>query len=217
MKIPLPPRPLAIVLPYPERGSLLFTILAILFIQGCAERPSSQIEAVSRSLQDARLAGAEEYAIEEFQQAETSYRQAMEELGSQDEGFAWLRNYSVATRQLDLARSQADEAKTEALANLEETKSNAQTAISMARDQVGQAQALLVQPLSTNRLNQEFQELHSALQGAEALLNTMESSIGSGDYIQVMTSAHVVETLASTIHHRILVLLSRSPSPKVQV
>ena len=215
--MPLPHRPLPIVLPDSGRGSLLFTILAILFFQGCAERPSSQIEAVTRSIQDARLAGAEEYAIEEFQLAEISYRKALEALGNQDKRIAWLRNYSLATRHLDMARSQADEAKTEALANLTETKFNAQTALSMARDQIGQTQNLLAQPLSTFRFNQEFEEIHSALHDAEDLLNTMESSIDSGDYIQVMTSAHVVETLALAIHQRILVLLSRSPSLKVQV
>lgn len=192
-------------------------IIIMLLIEGCADRPSSQIEAATQSLQDARLAGAAEYATEELQQAETSYRQAIEELGSQDEGFAWLRNYSGATRQLDLARSQADEAKSEALANLTETKSNAQIALSLARNQIGQAKGLLVQPLSPYSVNQQFEELHSALQGAEALLNTMETSMSTGDYIQVMTTAHAVETLAFTIHQHILSVLSQSPSPKAQV
>lgn len=211
------PRALPIILTDSRRRPVLLIILALLSLQACAERPSSQIEAVSRSIQDARQAGAEEYAIEEFQVAETFYRQALEELGNQDKGFAWLRNYSFATRQLDLARFRANEAKTEALANLTETKSNAETALSMARVQIGQAQALLGKPLSTPEPNRELAEIHIALQGAEALLNTMESSIDSGDYIRVMTSAHDIETLALTIHHRILVLLGRSPSLKAQV
>lgn len=217
MNLTLPPSHLPIDFLDPGRRSWLLTILVILFIQGCADRPSSQIETVAQSLQDARLAGAAEYAIEELQQAETSYQMAMDELDRQDQGFVWLRNYSQVARQLDLARSQADEAKSEALANLAETKSNAQTALSLARHQIGQAHALLAHPLSTYTLNQQFEELHSALQGVEALLNTMETSMVAGDYIQVMTSAHAVETLALTIHQHILSVLSHSPSPKVQI
>ncbi|MGE0474937.1 MAG: hypothetical protein AB7P17_14985 [Nitrospirales bacterium] len=201
----------------PERGSLFFAILAILVFTGCAERPSSQIDAVEQSLQDARLAGAEAYAIEELQQAETSYRMAIDELDSQDEGFVWLRNYSQVTRQLNLAHTQAQEAKSEALANLTETKSNAQMALALARDQIGQAQALLSQPLSTDTLDRQFQDLHRALQSADTLLDAMESSMDTGDYIQVMTSAHAVETLALTIHQHILALINHSPSLKVQV
>jgi len=185
--------------------------------QGCAERPSTHVEVVLQTIEDARVAGAEDYAFEELQQAQTSYRLGLEELELQDERFVWWRSYSRANQMLELAHSQAKQAKTEALANLEETKSNAQMAMALARDQIEQAQSLLEQPVAPYSITQQFEKLQRALTGAEALLDNMETSMGSGDYIQVMTSAHAVESLALNIQQHILSVLSQSTSTKVQV
>ena len=195
---------------------IILAIGGTLLAQGCTERPSGQIDSVIRTLQDARLSGAQEYAYEQLQQAEMAYAQAIDELDDQDAKLAWWRTYSQGKRMLDLALAQADQAKSQALANLEETKSNAQMAITLARQNVQQAQALLMEGRSHPSIHQRFQELRNALQGAEALLDTIESGMMSqGDYIQVMTTAHAIETVAVTIHERILSALD--PSGKVQV
>ena len=199
------------------KWSTLFCLTMSLLVQGCTERPSSQIAAVGQLIHDARLAGAQEYAVEQLQQAETSYRLALDELGNQDDRLEWQRSYTRVNTMLALAHSQAKQAKSEALANLEETKTNAQMALDLARDQIRESQALLIQPLSPYFVAQQFEELHRAVEGAEALLDTMDTSMMTGDYIHVMTSAHAVETLTLKIHQRILSILGQSPSPKVQV
>jgi outer membrane murein-binding lipoprotein Lpp len=195
---------------------LLLAITGTFLAQGCTERPSSQIDSVIRTLQDARLSGAQDYAYEQLQQAEMSYNQAINELDNQDEKFAWWRSYSQGKQMLDRALAQADQAKSEALANLEETKSNAQVALILARQNVQDTQTLLMEGREHPSMNQQFEELHTALQRAEALLDTIESGIMSqGDYIQVMTTAHAVETITVTIQQRILSALD--PSGNVQV
>ncbi|MCA9460491.1 MAG: hypothetical protein KC590_00030 [Nitrospira sp.] len=197
--------------------SALMAIMVSLLLQGCTERPSAQIDVVFQAIQDARLAGAQDYAFEELEQAESSYHQALRELEYQDAQFAGWRTYSKLNEILELAYSQAQKAKSEALANLEETKSNAQLALAVARDQISQAQASLDWPDSPYPIAQQFNELKLTLERAKTLLDNMESSMGSGDYIQVMTSAHAVESLALTIHQRILAVLGQSPSAKVEV
>jgi hypothetical protein len=112
---------------------------------------------------------------------------------------------------LDLALAQADQAKSEATSNLEETKSNAQVALILARQNIRQTQTLLLERRAHLSEHQQFQELHKALQGAEALLDTIESGMmNQGDYIQAMTTAHVVETVALAIHERILSAVGQS-------
>jgi hypothetical protein len=200
----------------PWEWCLLLAIAGTLVAQGCAERPSGQIDAVLRTLHDARLSGAREYAFEQLQQAEVSYSQAINELDNQDAKFAWWRTYAQGKRMLDLALAQADQAKSEATSNLEETKSNAQVALILARQNIRQTQTLLLERRAHLSEHQQFQELHKALQGAEALLDTIESGMmNQGDYIQVMTTAHVVETVALAIHERILSAVGQSV--KVQV
>ena len=130
------------------RLSSFLALTILLLLQGCAERPSTQIDGVRQSIEDARLAGAQNYAFELLEQAETSYRLALDELNQQDERLALWRSYSKVREILALAHSQAEEAKSAALANLEETKSNAQMAHSQARQQIVQAQAFLDHPLS---------------------------------------------------------------------
>ncbi|MDH5426766.1 MAG: hypothetical protein OEZ57_01075 [Nitrospirota bacterium] len=195
---------------------LLLAIAGTLVTQGCAERPSGQIDAVLRTLHDARLSGAQEYAYEQLQQAELSYSQAINELDNQDAKFAWWRTYAQGKRMLDLALAQADQAKSEASLNLEETKNNAQIALILARQNIQQTQALLLERRAHLPEPQQFHELQKALQGAEALLNTIETGmLSQGDYIQVMSTAHVVETVALAIHERILSTVSQAE--KVQV
>jgi len=195
---------------------LFLAITGTFLAQGCTERPSSQIDSVIRTLQDARLSGAQEYAYEQLQQAELSYNQAINELDNQDAKFAWWRTYSQGKKMLERALAQADQAKSEALANLDESKSNAQVALTLARQNVQQTQALLLEGRAHPSMHQQFKELHAALQGAEALLDAIESGIMTeGDYIQVMTTAHAVETAAATIQKRILSALN--PSEKVEV
>ena len=195
---------------------VFLAITGTFFAQVCTERPSNQIDSVIRTLQDARLSGAQDYAYEQLQQAEMSYSQAINELDNQDEKFAWWRSYSQGKQMLDRALAQADQAKSEALANLEETKSNAQVALTLARQNVQDTQTLLMEGREHPSMHQQFEELHMALQKAEALLDTIESRIMTqGDYIQVMTTAHAVETITVTIQKRILSALD--PSGNVQV
>ncbi len=195
---------------------LLLAITGTFLAQTCSERPSNQIDSVIRTLQDARLSGAQDYAYEELQQAEMSYSQAINELDNQDAKFAWWRRYSQGKQMLERALAQADQAKSEALANLEGTKNNAQLALTLARQNIQDTQTLLLEGRAHPSMHQQFEKLHVALQRAEALLNTIESEIMTqGDYIQVMTTAHAVETITVTIQNRILSALD--PSGKVQV
>jgi len=200
----------------PWEWCLLLAITGTFLAQGCTERPSNQIDSVIRTLQDARLSGAQDYAYEQLQQAEMSYSQAINELDNQDEKFAWWRSYSQGKQMLDRALAQADQAKSEALANLEETKSNAQVALTLARQNVQDTQTLLLEGREHPTMHQQFEELHLALQRADALLDTIESEImAQGDYIQVMTTAHAVEIVTGSIQKRILSALD--PSGKIQV
>ena len=197
-------------------GPLFRTIIFSVLIGGCAERPASQVDAVLQALQAARIAGAEDYAVEQLDEAKASYSLAINELDNQDERFLWWRTYSRAEQILNLARLQAEHAKSEAMANLEETQKNAQTAVSLARNQIQQTRALLGQPLSRLSIKLQIQDFDYALIQAETMLDIIETTMPtSRDYIQVMTTAHSVETMASSIRQHILSTITHPQ--KVQI
>ncbi len=184
---------------------ILLAIAGTLMGQRFIDRPSGQIELVMQTLQAARLSGAQEYAVEQLQAAELSYSQAIKELDNQDEKFAWWRTYSQAKRMLNLALTQAALAKSEALSNLKESRTNAQTALALARQHIEKTDLLLQEQESHLTTQQRVVGLRVALQKASDLLATTESGMmPEGYYIQVMRTAHAVETVALTIQEQLL-------------
>lgn len=200
----------------------LATVLSGVFIAafsfvtlGCAERPTSQINTALEALWEARLAGAEDYAVERLIEAENSFQRGIDELDNQDERIFLLRNYSLATAFLSAACSQAEKARAEAFINWEETKINAQIALSTAKHHMLQAKQLLNQTLPAFVSHTLLQEWHLALQQGEQLLEESEAGLSQGDFIQVMTNAHTVETMALRVHQQFLIALPSLPLEQI--
>lgn len=108
-------------------------LVTCLFLTGCAEQSIPKLETAFDALEDARQSGAEDYAIEIFHEAESTYFQAQEELDQQQERLEPFRDYEPATAMLASVLSSAAQAKLEAIANKEEAKANAHVALVSAR------------------------------------------------------------------------------------
>jgi len=118
-------------LDYPGGG--LVILMTCLLLTGCTEQPVTQLDAAIHALEDARMSGAEDYAIEIFTEAETAYLQATKELDQQRDRMQIFRDYQSATTMLAKVLTSAEQAKIEAITNKEETKENAEAALAFAR------------------------------------------------------------------------------------
>lgn len=179
-------------------------LMICLFLSGCVEQAIPKLEPAVHALEDARISGAEDYAVEIFTEAETAYFQAKDELDQQQDRLVLFRDYESAAAMLAKAITSAAQAKIEAIANKEEVKANAEVALLAAR-QTLQNLRLFVEEFSVPVTDQgEFVQLALAIQAAEALLAETESGMTQEKFIGVMTTAHSIESFAGRIQDMML-------------
>jgi hypothetical protein len=179
-------------------------LLAWLLLTGCAEPPISQWNAATQALEEARMSGAENYAIERFTEAETAYQQVKQELDQQEDRMHVFRNYRPAIRMLAGVLNHATQAKMEAMANKEESKANAEVALAFAKHNLQDVRALLAEVSTSTTDPREFDQIIRAFQDTETLLAETESIMTQEHFIDVMTTSHSVEYFATRIHEQIL-------------
>lgn len=179
-------------------------ILTGLLLSGCAEPPITQWNAATQAIQDARMSGAEDYAIERFTETKTAYHQVEEELNNQENRIPFFRNYDPAITMLTGVLNHATQPKMEAIDNKKESKANAEAAINFAKHQLQTVRALLAEASTPATNQRELDQLLRAFQDTETLLAEIEPIMTQENFNDVMTSSHSVESLATRIHDRIL-------------
>lgn len=182
--------------------SRCLTITLSCVFLGCTERPTVQVDAVWKALQAARLAGAQEYAIESLTEAELFYRQAIDALDRQDAFLFPLRSYDRAADLLAASHSWAEVARIEALSNQRESEANARLALDFARQQIHQLRQLGQRAFQTGITHPLLNEWRLGVYEGERMVQDIEHLIRLGDFIKAMTVAHKVEELLGRIHER---------------
>jgi hypothetical protein len=179
-------------------------LISCLLLVGCAEQPVLQLDAAIQAIEDARMSGAEDYAIEIFTEAESAYGQAKEELNQQQERLQLFRDYHPATTMLAKVLSNAEQAKMEAIDNKKEAKANAEVALAFARQNLQTVRSLLADSSIPVTDQGQFDQITQAFQATETLLAETESIMTEENFIGVMTTAHTVESFATRIQEHIL-------------
>ncbi len=185
-------------------GKGLVPLLLCLLLTGCAEQPVLQLDAAIQALEEARVSGAEDYAIEIFTEAESAYGQAKEELNQQQERLQPFRDYHPAMTLLAKVLHSAEQAKMEALDNKKEAKANAEAALAFAKQNLQSVRSLLADSTIPVTDQRQFDQIALAFQATETLLAETESIMTEENYIGVMTTAHSVESFATRIQEHIL-------------
>lgn len=185
-------------------GSGLVLLMICLLLTGCAEQPVTQLDAAIHALEEARMSGAEDYAIEIFTEAEAAYLQAMNELDHQRDRMQIFRDYQPATTMLAKVLTSATQAKIEAITNKEEAKANAEAALAFARKNLQDVRSLLAEPSLPTTDQGQLDQLTLAFQATETLLAETEFVMTEENFIGVMTTAHSVESFATRIQEHII-------------
>lgn len=175
-----------------------------LLLTGCAEPPISQWNAATQALEDARMSEAEHYAIERFTEAETAYQQVKKNLDQQGDRIPLFRNYDPAITMLSGVFNNATQAKMEAIANKKESKANAEVALAFAKQHLQDVRALLAEVSTPAPDRGELDRLLQAFQDTETLLAEIDSIMAQEHFIDVMTTAHSVESFATRLQAQII-------------
>lgn len=144
--------------------------LAILcgsLVWGCAEKPAQVTDQALQAIQAAKESGALDYAPEDLRLAEDEYQKAQEEITTQDKSFVLMRNYDEANAILTKVVTDAGQAKNKAVANKQQAKLEAETAVVLAKSTLAEAKNLLAHAPKGKGTQADLQALQGDLQAAD--------------------------------------------------
>ncbi|WNM57856.1 DUF4398 domain-containing protein [Candidatus Nitrospira allomarina] len=197
--------------------SLKTGTLVLLFgtmLMACAEKPIQGTDSALQALQTAKQAGAEKYAPESLRVAEDEYQKAQEEIAAQDDTFVMTRNYDGANALLVKVVADAEKAKTEAIANRQLFKTEAEGAVVLAKTSLEEAKNLLAQAPTGKGTQADLQALRGDLQAAETTFAEIEAIMAMEDYIGVKAKAESVQALAARVNEQVAQAIQKTGKHK---
>ncbi|HEY3175445.1 MAG TPA: hypothetical protein VGK94_06735 [Candidatus Polarisedimenticolia bacterium] len=178
-------------------GSLL--VLAVVFA-GCAKPPEQEIKDAQATLDDARnTAQADKWAPSEYQAAKSSLDAATQEIETQGQRFALMRNYDKAKQLLETAKADAGKSKQAAVAAKEAAKQEANQKLQEATAAIAAAQEALKNAPVTKDTKADIQLFTSDLDGLNQSIGDVNNMISSEDYKGASSKAAALTQQANDI------------------
>lgn len=167
-------------------------VLAILLMNGCTQPPIRQLEAAQKAVDDARTAGAETYAKDDFMKLELEFAVAKDELAKQETVFSIFRSYADADEMLSTVVEYGGHVAAKASQNKEAAKTAALSMEQAAQHVVASAKELMAKaPTGKERASVEAIKLD--LTGLEAGLAAIHELIEKGDYLAAEVQARALK------------------------
>jgi methionyl-tRNA synthetase len=154
---------------------LLCTIACALVLStGCSAPPQKEIDRAQQAIEDARRAGAEQYAPETFAAATAALQQSHEAVDQRDYRLALSRAVDAGDRAQEAARAAAD--------NKARARSDSEAAINTANAAVLQLHARLKTAEAARVPPRELAPARSTAKNAEAALQKARTLLAAGNY-----------------------------------
>ncbi len=196
-------------------GMRNLAVLSVLVIfPGCSEKPLTSLNATEQAIQEARKAGAQDYASEALKLAEDQFQKAQEEIATQEISFALMRNYKTAEELLVKARTDAEKAVIDANTAKMKAKSEAEAAITVARTILTEARALLAQAPTGKGTHADLQALKGDLEAADSINAELDLAVSKEDYLGVKAKAQAMQSLSARVHDQVASALKKVGRPK---
>lgn len=167
-------------------------ILAILWISGCAQPPTGQLEAAQKAIDAARAAEAETYAKDDFISLEQQFAVAKDELIKQEKTFSIFRAYGDAEEILIKVVEDGGHVAAKASQNKEAAKTAALAMEQEARHVVASAQELMAKA-PTGKERAAVEAIKEDLSGLEAGLGEVRQLVDHEGYIGAEIQAKTVK------------------------
>ena len=169
-------------------------------LAGCAGQPETEMAEAEAALQDARdVAQAEEYAPQEYQDAMAAMDAAKQEIETQNERFAVMRNYDTAQENLAKATTAAREAKKAAQTNKDLARDEADNKVREATAAIEIAREALDKAPVTKDTRPDIQLFNSDLDGLGQSLDQVQELMLSEDYTGASLKAETIAQNANNI------------------
>ncbi len=169
------------------RVSSLVVALAVMFLIGCSEMPTTELESAEQALLAARTAEAEQYAPAIYQQAIDSLNAAKDEIARQSGRFALLRSYGNSKLMLESAMRLASQASTEAVAEKEEMRAETQRQLESASLLLTSVQQEFSSAPTGKGTKADLELIKSDIAAAEQMIIEAKTSFEEGSFVVAQT------------------------------
>lgn len=181
-------------------------VVVILLVIGCAQPPTTQLEAAQKAVDAAKAAEAESYAKDDIIKLEQEFAAAKDELAKQEKTFAIFRSYAEADKLLLKVAEDGGQVAAKASQNKEVAKTAA-LAMEQAAQQVVASAKELMAKAPTGKERAAVETIKQDIAGLEAGLGEVHQLIEKGDYRGAEAQAKAVKekggAVAEEIQHAI--------------
>ncbi len=173
----------------------------------CAKPPQQELDAATKAIADATTAKANIYAKDALASAQTALDEGKAEIEVQKQ--KWFANYDKVKEKLAAAKSGAEAAATQSVANMETAKNEANTAIADAKTAIDTAGATLANAPKGKGTKADIEQYTADLEAARASVADAESKLASEDYYGARDAAAAARDKANQINSDIQAVIDK--------
>jgi hypothetical protein len=183
------------------RPLLLLAMAGLL--AGCAEPPDAEAQRAQEAVQTVRDAEAETYAPEALRAVETALADAQQEIQTQNERFAIMRDYEEAEKKLASVGEQATAAREEAIAKKEEARLEAEAGYEAAIQAAEAAAAALDEAPRGKGTRADIAALSADLEAIQGEIAELAGQIEAEEYFAAQDKADALIASSEAISEEI--------------
>jgi len=160
-----------------------------LFVTGCSKAPQAEIDAAKAALEQAAVAEADVYAVDQYAAAEDAMKALEAELTVQEEKSALFRRYGKAkelTADVMTASATAEEA---AVAGKAQVQAEATDAIAATRELLAEVQKMLAKAPTGKGTQADLAAMKADLEGVATALDEADAALAAGGFMEAKTGA----------------------------
>jgi len=188
----------------------------LLLMAACSQAPTDKLNEAEKSVMDAKLAGAQAYAPEDFAKLEGLLNNARKEVEDQNAKFALFRDYSKAEQALASVKAETPALIEVTAKKKAEAKDAAVKVYDEAKDAVRQAQALVAKaPVGKDRAAVEA--IKNDAKALTASLNDVQMAMDTEDYLTAQARARAVMDKSQSLSEEVKRALAKVGGAKAAV
>lgn len=186
---------------------------ALLLVIGCGQAPTDKLGEAEKAVMDAKLAGAQAYAAEDFAKLEGMLNNAKKEMDDQKAKFILFRDYGKAEQLLASVKAETPKLLEETAKKKEEAKAAALKAQQAATEAVKKAQAL-VSKAPVGKDQAAVKAIKNDARALTASLKDVQAAIDAEDYLTAQAKAKAVQDKSLALSSEVRGALAKSTKKK---
>lgn len=177
-------------------------LIALAVLTGCAQPPTEQLRAAQHSVDEARAAGAPDYATDDFVKMEQQLALATNELIRREQDFSMFRSYADTEQLLLTVVESAGPVAAKAAQNKRAAKA-AVLAMGKEAGQIVASVKSLIANVPTGNERAAVDTIQHDVEGLEASFNAVYLLIEMGDYVGAEVQARAVKENGAAVSREI--------------